>query len=61
MIAGVALFGLLTATISAYFTEVSKDGLGARIDDLSQQLTRIEDTLAALLAAHESDIDPGKR
>jgi voltage-gated potassium channel len=53
MIAGVALFGLLTATISAYFTEATRDGLGARVDDLRQQLTRIEDQLAAVLARPE--------
>jgi voltage-gated potassium channel len=50
MIAGLALFGLLTATITSYFAEAGKDGLGARIEDLRQQVGRVEDMLAAVLA-----------
>ena len=37
------------------------DGLGARVDDLSRQLTRSEDKLSVLLAERESDIGPSKR
>jgi voltage-gated potassium channel len=50
MVTGVAMFGLLTATISAYFTEVGKDGLGSRIDGLRAQLDSVEQLLGVLIA-----------
>jgi voltage-gated potassium channel len=54
MVAGLALFGLLTATITSYFAETSKDGVGARIEEVREQLGRVEDMLAALLADRDS-------
>jgi voltage-gated potassium channel len=50
MMAGLALFGLLTATITSYFAEAGKDGLGSRIEDVRQQLNRVEELLTAVLA-----------
>jgi voltage-gated potassium channel len=59
MVTGVAMFGLLTATISSYFAEAGKDGLGARIDGLRTQLDNVEELLAALVAERESGRPPG--
>jgi voltage-gated potassium channel len=62
MVTGVAMFGLLTATISSYFAEVGKDGLGQRIEGLRQQLDNVEQLLAAVLAerAAVNDERPGQ-
>jgi voltage-gated potassium channel len=55
MVTGVAMFGLLTATLTSYFAELGKDGLGARIDGLRAQLESVEQLLSAVLADRDSD------
>jgi voltage-gated potassium channel len=43
MIAGIALFGVITATIAAYFVEQkAEDDLGGRLDQILERLDRIE-------------------
>jgi voltage-gated potassium channel len=60
MVTGVALFGLLTATISAYFAETGKDSLGERIDGLRDQLGHVEALLAVLAAGPGGHGDAGR-
>jgi hypothetical protein len=50
MVTGVALFGLLTATLSSYFVESGKDSIGTRIDGLRQQLDDVQALLATVVA-----------
>jgi voltage-gated potassium channel len=59
MVTGVALFGLLTATLSSYFAESGKDSIGTRIDGLRQQLDDVHALLAAVLAQANVAIPPG--
>jgi voltage-gated potassium channel len=49
MVTGVALFGLLTATLSSYFVESGKDSIGTRIDELRQQLDDVQALLATVV------------
>jgi voltage-gated potassium channel len=58
MVTGVALFGLLTATISAYFAETGKDSLGERIDGLREQLDHVEALLAVLGTGSDRRSEP---
>lgn len=50
MVTGVALFGLLTATLSSYFAEWGKDSIGTRIDAMRQQLDDVQALLTTMLA-----------
>jgi voltage-gated potassium channel len=48
MIAGIAMFGVITATIAAYFVEQkAEEDLAGRLDQVVQRLDRIEARLAA--------------
>jgi voltage-gated potassium channel len=48
MIAGIAMFGVITATIAAYFVEQkAEEDLAGRLDQVVQRLDRIEAQLAA--------------
>jgi voltage-gated potassium channel len=48
MIAGIAVFGVLTATIAAYFVEQkAEEDLAGRLDQIAKRLDRIEARLAA--------------
>jgi voltage-gated potassium channel len=48
MIAGIAMFGVITATIAAYFVEQkAEEDLAGRLDQVVQRLDRIEAWLAA--------------
>lgn len=42
MVTGIAMFGVLTATISSHFTEQREHDARARINDLAERLDRIE-------------------
>jgi voltage-gated potassium channel len=43
MIAGIAMFGVITATIAAYFVEQkAEEDLGGRLDQIMERLDRIE-------------------
>jgi voltage-gated potassium channel len=57
MVTGVVMFGLLTATITSYFSEAGKDSLASRIDGLRDQLDTVQALLSAVLA--ERDSSPG--
>jgi voltage-gated potassium channel len=59
MVTGVALFGLLTATLSSYFLESGKDGIGTRIDALREQLDDVQVLLATLVAQADAATRPG--
>jgi voltage-gated potassium channel len=48
MIAGIAMFGVLTATIAAYFVEQkAEEDLASRLDQVMERLDRIEGGLRA--------------
>jgi hypothetical protein len=48
MIAGIAIFGVITATIAAYFVEQkAEEDLAGRLDQIVKRLDRIEARLAA--------------
>ena len=51
MIAGIALFGVITATIAAYFVEQEEEqsdsAVAAKLDEISMRLERIEQRLTA--------------
>jgi voltage-gated potassium channel len=48
MVAGIALFGVITATIAAYFVEQkAEEDLAGRLDQIVKRLDRIEARLAA--------------
>jgi hypothetical protein len=43
MIAGIAMFGVITATIAAYFVEQkAEEGVASRLDQIMERLDRIE-------------------
>lgn len=43
MIAGIAMFGVITATIAAYFVEQeAEEDLAGRLDQIMERLDRIE-------------------
>jgi predicted transcriptional regulator len=53
MIAGIALFGIITATIATYFVEQkAEDDLADRLDQIAERLDRIE---ARLLTDRNDD------
>jgi hypothetical protein len=48
MVAGIAMFGVVTASIAAYFVEQrAEQDLASRLDQLLERLDRLEARLAA--------------
>jgi voltage-gated potassium channel len=48
MVAGIAMFGVITATIAAYFVEqTAEEDVAGRLDQIAKRLDRIEARLAA--------------
>ena len=49
MLSGIALFGVLTANIAAFFVEQDQedDQLAAKVDEVLRRLERLEESLAA--------------
>jgi voltage-gated potassium channel len=48
MIAGIAMFGVITATIAAYFVEQkAEEDVASRLDQIMERLDRIEAGLRA--------------
>jgi hypothetical protein len=48
MISGIAMFGVLTATIAAYFVEQkAEEDLASRLDQIMERLDSIETKLSA--------------
>ena len=46
MVAGIALFGVLTANVAAFFIEHDQqDGVSERLDEVLQRLERLEQRL----------------
>ena len=56
MITGIAMFGVLTATISSYFIEQKGHDTQARLNDLVERLDRIELLLSVNLSSIELDV-----
>lgn len=50
MLVGISLAGVITATVAAWFISQSRDAAGVKDTDVSERLSRIETTLAEILA-----------
>jgi len=56
MVSGIAMFGVVTATIAAYFVEQkAEEDLAGRLDQIMERLDRLE---ARLTAGHDEDALP---
>lgn len=54
MVGGIALFGIVTATLASYFTEARNTEADGRLDEIAERLSRLEDYLVAALASAPS-------
>ena len=62
MVAGIAMFGVITATIAAYFVEQdAEEDLAARLDQVMERLDRIEARLPEVVGFDEREPHPNEQ
>jgi voltage-gated potassium channel len=61
MIVGIGLFGLLAASLASYFVEQGREPLSAKVDELQDQLNRMEAMLSRAVAAGDDELGFGMK